>query len=567
MKIKPVDRDIRNLLESHFFVIPRFQRPYSWDRENLSDFWTDICESQELDYFIGSMVVYRNGQHSVETFVVDGQQRLTTIVLLLCAVRDRLSNLGERDLATGLQGLIERPDIDNTKRFTLFSETPYPYLQDHIQKFGEPELNVNLGPEEESLKAAYDEFCQRLDAKLAAIEASSSKSKRRKGDDKVSFLLSLRDRALRLQTILIEMDNEDDAYLIFETLNTRGKDLEPADLVKNHLTRLLRPTNRDNDVTREKWNNISRTIHGADTDVDVNSFLLHQWISERDYVAQKKLFKEIRQSINRAQARSYLNTLESEAGLYRTIFEVDYKKWKKEEIDIRRSLEALQIFRIRQAVPTVLALLRSYTDNQLTKTQMELALSKLENFHFIFTAVTSQRGSGGLASMYSRAARDVRLATGKNDKQQAIKDLIEKLRDRVPSADEFRIGFSDIRFSDQFTRQRHLVRYILRKLDAHIRPAADGVDYDQMTIEHLAPQSSSLNEDGVGSLGNLILVPAKLNNEKLGSKGFAEKKRILKENGVPLDSAIENARTWTEREIKERTSNLATLAYDKIWRV
>jgi uncharacterized protein with ParB-like and HNH nuclease domain len=82
-------KSIRDILGSHFFKIPRFQRPYSWDRENVEDFWTDALESPEEDYFIGSMVVYKEAENMFG--VVDGQQRLTTITMLLCALRNMLA--------------------------------------------------------------------------------------------------------------------------------------------------------------------------------------------------------------------------------------------------------------------------------------------------------------------------------------------------------------------------------------------------------------------------------------------------------------------------------------------
>ena len=82
MQIKPYDRTIKAIFESGFYVIPRFQRPYSWTKENISDFWADVSIGMD-DYFIGSMVFYKEkGQQDVHN-VVDGQQRLTSIVLLL----------------------------------------------------------------------------------------------------------------------------------------------------------------------------------------------------------------------------------------------------------------------------------------------------------------------------------------------------------------------------------------------------------------------------------------------------------------------------------------------------
>lgn len=83
MKIESIDQDVRTLLSSGYYIIPRFQRPYSWDKENIQEFWDDILRDKPIDYFIGSMVVFKIGsQHYA---LVDGQQRLTTIAMLLWA--------------------------------------------------------------------------------------------------------------------------------------------------------------------------------------------------------------------------------------------------------------------------------------------------------------------------------------------------------------------------------------------------------------------------------------------------------------------------------------------------
>jgi uncharacterized protein with ParB-like and HNH nuclease domain len=241
MDIKPTDKTVKNLLEGGFFKIPRFQRPYSWDRENVEEFWTDVVVSDDPDYFIGSFVLYGSGPASDTFLVVDGQQRLTTITLLLAAIRDSLADLKEQALSQGVQGLIERKDINSKNQFVLQSETPYPYLQEYIQKFGKPEVEMDIGAEEQALKSAYEFLKGQISSALEAINLDTTINQEKKAEAKRVRLLQIRDKILRLQLISINLDSEDDAYLIFETLNTRGKDLTVSDLVKNHLTRLLKP--------------------------------------------------------------------------------------------------------------------------------------------------------------------------------------------------------------------------------------------------------------------------------------------------------------------------------------
>ena len=95
MKIESTDPDIRNLLSSGYYRIPRFQRPYSWTQENIQDFWDDVVKDAPENYFIGSMVAFADGKQRFG--IVDGQQRLTTITILLSVLRNKMHDLGLAD--------------------------------------------------------------------------------------------------------------------------------------------------------------------------------------------------------------------------------------------------------------------------------------------------------------------------------------------------------------------------------------------------------------------------------------------------------------------------------------
>ena len=96
---------------------------------------------------------------------------------------------------------------------------------------------------------------------------------------------------------MIVLDNEDDAYIIFETLNTRGKDLRVSDLVKNYLTKLLPKKNQDVDISKDKWTKARDLIEGSNADLNMDGFLHHFWLSKYEYTTQKKLFKLIKKVI------------------------------------------------------------------------------------------------------------------------------------------------------------------------------------------------------------------------------------------------------------------------------
>jgi uncharacterized protein with ParB-like and HNH nuclease domain len=558
MKIKPSDKDVQTLFTSGFYVIPRFQRPYSWEAENITDFWNDVCVSGDDDYFIGSMVVYPQAEGSNVRFVVDGQQRLTTLTILLCVLRNKLVYFKQRDLARGIQNLIERVDINNQLQYVVHAETSYPYFHDHIQKMGEADSEPQIGPEEKALELAVRMFGSHLAEHIGTLS----------DDEAINAIKKLRDRVLRLKVIMIELDNEDDAYLIFETLNTRGKDLEVADLLKNLLTKMIKAANSQNDTVKEKWKKLNRTASGLGNNVDLNTFIHHHWLSYKEYIAENKLFKSLKIHLkSKEKAKEYLATLTKEISYYKAIFAPHDFRFKREERSIKESLLAYQVFRIKQAVPTILSVLSLYYAKELSKSQVERFLTKIENFHFMFTAVTSQRSSGGISQMYSKSARELRAARDKNQRQSAIREISKKLSERSPAKDEFQVAWGGILYSDEFPRQKNLVRYILEAIDRKYSGSIKK-DYSAYSIEHIEPQSSKrMSIELVASIGNLILVPEKLNNEALNNKSFIEKKKIMKEHSIVFDESLEKSTTWNEDAINRRLKALGEIAYDELWAV
>jgi len=372
-----------------------------------------------------------------------------------------------------------------------------------------------------------------------------------------------------LEAILVKLDDEDDAYIIFETLNTRGKDLSLADLVKNHVTKHLKVKSASVDQPKLKWEKLLETLEGSSAGLDVDTFIHHFWLSRYDYLAAKRLFKLLKRRVGKNDAKAFLDALVGDASLYRVIHEKEFWKWSKQDRRIIGALEALQLFRVEQQTPCVLSLMRCFKEKKLKRGHFEDAAVAIEKFHFLFTAVTSQRSSGGISEMYASLGR--RLFEAKNTQAAVIviNELKAKLRDRVPGLDEVKALFPSIIFTDNQTKQRNLVRYILAGFQAH-SVASVTIDFDGMTIEHLVPQSEissgEFTEQIVGQVGNIILVPSKL-NEKLANKSFKEKKKILRSAGVSLPPEFASLNHLTPTAIQKRTANLSEVAYKQVWKI
>jgi hypothetical protein len=464
MKISCLDKEVGKLLGESFYKIPRFQRPYSWDQTNLEEFWNDTVLDNQSGYFIGNFVAYEDGD---ALGVVDGQQRLTTITLLLCALRDAMKEEDFPDLATGIHQLIERPNIRNEKFYVLRPETSYPFFQEYVQKF----------------------------------------------------------------------------------------------------SRLLKPSNKGVDLAKDKWIKIAETFEESQADLSVSTFIHHFWLSRYDYVTEKKLYKALRKQIKKDNAEVFLDDLLLESSIYRQIHEPAYKRWKKDDFEIRDSLNAMNVFRIKQQLPMVLAVMRHHADGTLKHKYVKQILSAIENFHFAFTAIASQRSSGGISFMYASAAKNLYEAESAGKKGKVLKGLRKKLRSKLPPYQEFEARFLELRYSSKFTKQRNLVRYILGNLCEHYSSGVS-LDHERMTIEHLAPENpakpNGLTDEQIASIGNLLFVDQEL-NEKLENKTFPEKKKILTKADVWVDDQIKNASDWGQAEIQARAKFLADKSFTEVW--
>ena len=564
LKIESQDKSIDQLLKGNSFIIPRFQRAYSWEADHVSEFWHDIIDNLSETYFIGSMVVYTVDRSSLA--VVDGQQRLTTLTILLCAIREGFKRIKQADLADGLQAYVEQKNRENKTIYVLQTETSFPFLQEEILKNGPSEVPSDIGHEELAIQRAFEIFNDQINSGIDVFLENKEQTEEDNLQDASAWLSKVRDTVFDLNVILVTLDNEDDAYLIFETLNTRGKDLALADLARNHFAKFIKPESNV-DQSKIKWAKVLDTISSAPMPLDPDTFIVHSWQSRYDFVTKAKTFPKLKSSITKKTAKGHLDRFVSDAEIWRSIFDTDFG-WTKKEKDVARSLSALRVFKVQQPTPGVLSLVRAYRDGKIKLSVLRKALLNIEKFHFSFNAVTSSRSSGGISGMYSSFGRAVFKSNDSNDVGIAISDLVEKLRQKEASSSEFDAGFEHIVHTKSHSSQKSLVQYILRKIAVHEAQPFVG-ETDDLTIEHMLPQSKSkegLDESVIGQIGNLMLVDAKT-NELLSTNNFKQKKEILKSRGYRIPTELEQVDVLDEDAIRLNTMRLSILARDEIWKV
>ena len=380
----------------------------------------------------------------------------------------------------------------------------------------------------------------------------------------IKTLQALRDKCLGLVVIWIEHTDEDDAYVLFETLNSRGKDLDVADLLKNLLLGKLKVKNTQADASRDRWDLMRSQLESVESPIDVDRFIQHWWLSREEYVAARKLFSKIKPKVTTADdAHSRLGTLAADAPLYRDIFLPGLRTWKPEELEVKQAIEALVIFGVVQPAPLLLALLRARRDQDVPMKHLRPSFEAIERYHFQSTAVAAASSSGGVSGMYARLARELSNAKDTAAKVVVLQNLRQTLAVKVPDPAVFDAGFTKLRYTDDFTRDKKLVQYVARRLHEATRSHRPA----RPTLEHLLSQSTSdgTGADVIGNIGNLLYLDEQLNNQ-LGHKVFAEKKKILAEHrgSYDLDDVL-SADTWGPTQIAARANRLARVARESTW--
>ena len=384
----------------------------------------------------------------------------------------------------------------------------------------------------------------------------------------IQKLKDIRDKILSLKLVFIQLDNEDDAYLIFETLNARGRDLKTSDLVKNLFLKKLRTNNSRFDAAKISWNSLVSKFDNDTGEQTLDNYLLHYWLSEHKYITDKKLFPEIKANLgdDNQKAEELLSTIIKTADYYKLMTYPESLEWSKQELKIKTIFENLNSFKVKQQSSMTLALTRAWKENKISLKMLKSSLEKIEYFHFVFNAITSQRSSGVIATTYSEHAINLTKAASHDQIQSILNSLFKSLESKLPSLDEFYVNFAELNYLSNKTRSKGVIKYILSKQLGDAISCLN-INHHLLTIEHYIPESamkSGVSGDIIGTVGNLLLIDEATNNNRLRNSPIEVKYNILKESGYPLEQTYIASPSWGEREIKQRTEMIAKQLYECI---
>ncbi len=533
------------------FIIPLYQRNYDWKEDNCEQLFTDLMKlhnSNRKSHFFGSIVSSIQAG-TEDRYIIDGQQRITTVSLLLIAMVNAKK-----------ENLIEATDSKLVEK--IFKR----YLVDEYQ---EDERKVKLKPIKKDMQA-FDALLYKQ--KDQYIKESNVTRNYDFFYDKVIHcgltIDELFETIKKLEVINIRLDEDDDPQLIFESLNSTGLDLSEADKIRNYLLMSLAPEEQDDLYTRY-WNPIE-----DNTNYNPTFFV-------RDYLTMKQgkigridkiyfIFKEYAESVG-IDRSSLLMDMHRYAKIYSQIDNATIGTDK-----LNRKLSQLRILDSTVAYPFFIAFFDYAANNTLSETEIYEVLDVIEGYWA--RRIICNLPSNALNKVFATLHRDVlnHINTADSSAKPSYINvlkyvLLKKGRSSVfPSDEEVRGDFISRQIYKMPLNARMFIFERLENRDNNERhDVVKELTEKNITIEHIMPQTLSdkwkaalgsdwerIHQQYLHTMANLTLTGY---NSQYSNLTFLEKRDMdkgFKESAFRLNNYVKSCDQWTETEMKNRQQGL-----------
>jgi uncharacterized protein with ParB-like and HNH nuclease domain len=526
------------------YVIPLFQRPYSWGVKQWATLWQDlveVCDEEPLrHHFIGSIVTMpsRSVPEGVTKYtLIDGQQRLTTILVLLVVIRDKARKLTDK-VAAKLADKIEDLLLRNRHQEGTDVYKLMPSQADRPGFFAV--MEGTPAPKESLVAKAYEFFDKRL---------------RLQPDLSLELLYEAVRNHLALVSIVL--DKDDNPHLIFESLNAKGEPLTQADLIRNFFFMSIH-VNLQEKMYAQHWLPMQERLGDSLTE-----YIRHFLMRDGKIVRQSDVYYTLKDNIedrNHDEIIAYLQEVSLFSCYYARLLQPREEKSSR----IAERMDRLNRYEATTAYPFLLNIYHDYDRKNLAEADFATILDMLESFlirRFICGVATS-----GLTkifpSLYAQAQRASSLVEG----------VRQVLRNKsLPRDPQFKEQFVTCKIygGDRSAK----ARLILERLELSFEHK-ESVNPEGLTIEHIMPRTptdwwrqhlgedwEAIHDEWLDTVGNLTLTGY---NSELSNSDFPVKKERLQESHVELNRYFATVSTWDDQAIARRGEALAERAL-KIW--
>jgi uncharacterized protein with ParB-like and HNH nuclease domain len=591
-KFRPSEQNLNEILSKKTqYIVPKFQREYSWVSDRVQTFWDDLIQNHDKveksdtdfdnEYYFGAMVFIKNRDQK-DIILVDGQQRFATVTTFLCVVRDVLSQFQDSTVDNTVKvtasaveqtilNFIQETKDDNEFLFWKLqlnvrnNEFFRKYIQTYSlpeQKISEMKLVKRKTTSQKNLENAY----VLLHEKILDFQSKYSV------DEQPNKLRSLCLRMLNwFSVITISVENEEDAFDIFESLNERGEPLIIGDLVKN----MLMKKSSDNESLDNNWGVIMNNLKGESKRID--QFLTFSWYSRRFWndkkISKKNLFKTIKLNLStETKVLDYVSSLldDSENYDFLTHPEDHISYWGDE--DIIHYLSSLQLLGAERTLPCLMAGFRKFGHD---KNKYKEFVRSILSFFFRYKTFESNSADGVLKNMVNLASYISGFDPTPKDGPiecvpWGINEIKKYLNDLVSSDEKFQDEFA------KWTTDSSIIsKYVLYELEflyagernRELKPIKN------LTWEHILPQkydefwSDFPNaESYVNRLGNMTIL-SNFDNSKIKNCKYDDKKsKAYDPSFLQINKkTVCNENKWTLEIINARQKKFAQKAIE-IWK-
>ncbi|MCQ2682823.1 DUF262 and DUF1524 domain-containing protein [Helicobacter pylori] len=521
------------------FIIPIYQRVYSWEKEQCKELWDDIIKvggDDKMDgHFIGSILYMLDGiTHSAPLLIIDGQQRLTTITLLLTALRDHWSDK-RKEIENDY---LINSDKDGDKKFRLIlSDSDKDTLLSLIDKNRrEPSKPSSKIMENFKLFEEWVSNTNKLETIFKGLE--------------------------KLMIVYIALKKgKDDPQLIFESMNSKGMELTQTDLIRNYIV-------METEVEKQEgfYNKYWRAM---EEEFEQNKKLFDRFV--RHYLTIKT--REI-PNINKVYVA--LKRYQQERGIEIEDLLKDLQKYcgyfcqiafkKEDDEDLNKALGFLVDLKMDVIYPLLLELYSDYSDGVLSKADFIPIIALIESY--IFRRAVCGLGTNSLNKVFPFVTKKINKVQYLESIKTYFGSLTEK--QRFPNNDEFKDCFIAINFY-KFKKGE----YFFERLENF--DTKEPVNTQKCTIEHIMPQTlteewekdlgenfKAIHDKYLHTIGNLTKTGY---NTEYGNRSFQKKRDMekgFKQSPLRLNQGLRDLESFGEEEIKKRANDLADLAL-KIW--
>ncbi|GAA7651478.1 DUF262 and DUF1524 domain-containing protein [Helicobacter pylori] len=523
-------------------VIPIYQRVYSWEKKQCKELWDDITKiggNDKMDgHFIGSILyVLDDITHSGNALlIIDGQQRLTTITLLLTALRDHWSDK-RKEIE---DHYLINSDKDGDKKFRLIlsdsdKDTLFSLIDKDRRKPTKPSLRIekNFG--------LFKNWIAKNESELETIF---------KGLEKLMIVYI----ALK--------KGKDDPQLIFESMNSKGMELTQTDLIRNYII-METEVEKQKDFYNKYWRAMEEEFEQSKREDLFNKFVRHYLTIKTGVPNINKVYVALKdyQQKEGIGIEDLLKDLQKYCGYFCQIV------FKKEaDKDLNKALSFLVDLKMDVIYPLLLELYSDYSDGVLSKDDFIPIIALIESY--ICRRAVCGLGTNNLNKVFPPFTRYIQKDEYFKSLEAHFGFLTEK--QRFPNNDEFKDCFITINF---YKFQKN--RYFFERLENF--DTKEPVNTKGLTTEHIMPQTlteewekdlgenfQEIHNKYLHTIGNLTLTGY---NSEYSNKSFQEKRGMeegFKDSPLRLNQSLRDLKSFGEEEIKKRANDLADLAL-KIW--